>query len=274
MPTSQPHLPAKRRSAELELEDKKDELVHSVKIARVDACAGPRHAAYLRAVAEAGAKTDSGGGGAGVPLGERGGSGGAVGDGGRAVGRAKGEGGGGSTTGATSTGGVGVANGGGSAGDVATAGSVVVGDAVGASVDVGGSADVIDSGANSRRGRVITTVKKGVSPLSAEERRAIRARRNRESAEKSRVRRKQQTNELERSVGELRYENRELKERVVGFERELTAIAAEGDPACRGPPVVAAVNGSLAAVERCMAECPRTFRKEPHSPEIELKYKR
>lgn len=110
-----------------------------------------------------------------------------------------------------------------------------------------------------------------------EQRRQIRAQRNRESAEKSRMRRKQQTAELEENVGDLRDENKTLKARLLGLEsvvheveeeidRNVSENASEG--ATRG---AHAVQDSLSVIQACKSECLRTFREAPGSPDIELK---
>lgn len=113
--------------------------------------------------------------------------------------------------------------------------------------------------------------------LSVEERRQIRAQRNRESAEKSRIRRKQQTAELERSVGELRDQNSTLKTRFLGLEALVKDVEESVDlgeeeimneGATRG---IRAIHESLAVIQECKQNCLRTFRETPHSPEIQLK---
>lgn len=112
--------------------------------------------------------------------------------------------------------------------------------------------------------------------ISAEERKRVRAQRNRESAEKSRVRRKELTAELERSVGSLRGENKELKAQLLQ-EEELLRAVREAVPAAMASSeasdtVLCLVDESEGVIEACKGECPRTFRKPPHSPEIELRY--
>ncbi len=117
--------------------------------------------------------------------------------------------------------------------------------------------------------------------LTAEERRKIRAERNRESAEKSRLRHKQRTLELEQNVLRLRTENRELKARVDTFRIQLQAasqnIETSGNGNFGGEGIVAtqvpALHSAISAIEQVMLECPRTFRPEPNVPEIVLNVK-
>lgn len=114
--------------------------------------------------------------------------------------------------------------------------------------------------------------------LSPEERRSLRAKRNRESAEKSRVRRKVQTAELEKSVAGLRNDNESLKGNVTAFRCRLESMCSEvtkdvGD--CdksqalqQRAPVLYDALKNLSIV---LQDCPRTFHKCPRSPEIKLR---
>lgn len=128
-----------------------------------------------------------------------------------------------------------------------------------------------------------------------EERRQIRAQRNRESAEKSRIRRKQQTAELEQSVGDLRGENKQLKMRLDGLEQLIkdaqNALGLKMSPSVDGHGMGNAgsmteggegINGeahkklralqeSLRLIQICKRRCIRTFREGPQSQEIQLK---
>lgn len=119
--------------------------------------------------------------------------------------------------------------------------------------------------------------------LTADERRKIRAERNRESAEKSRLRHKQKTMELEQNVLTLRTENRELKARVDTFRIQLQAASqnidnSAGNGNFGGDGIVAtqvpALQSAIAAIEQVMVECPRTFRPESNPPEIALNIKK
>lgn len=114
--------------------------------------------------------------------------------------------------------------------------------------------------------------------LSLEERKKLRAERNRESAEKSRMRRKQMVIDLETNVAALRDENRDLKAKVERYHSRLKGVSAEmylqskevsgqsKDDATQIPLLYEA----LSALQRCMEECPRTFSRNPHSPLIPL----
>ena len=116
--------------------------------------------------------------------------------------------------------------------------------------------------------------------LTAEERRSLRAKRNRESAEKSRVRRKEQTAELEMSVAELRDENKSLKDDVLYYHNRLRKMYTDltQDVAVderelylrQNAPTLYDALKSLGAV---LNDCPRTFSQSGNVPEIKLKIK-
>ncbi len=111
--------------------------------------------------------------------------------------------------------------------------------------------------------------------MSAEERRRVRAERNRVSAMRSRERLNKKEMELERNVYQGRIENRGLKRGVIKYRRFLQQAIAEieqkysREEAERRFPKTYA---NLAHVEKTMSECVWTFRPED-TPLIELKYK-
>lgn len=115
--------------------------------------------------------------------------------------------------------------------------------------------------------------KSSTAHLTAEERRQRRAQRNRESAEKSRVRRKLATAELERSVGNLREESLHNEERcqnmVALLNQVLRSVRTTGDSE-ESRQMKRLLNESLELIARVKGQCPRTFRQSPH--EIELKF--
>lgn len=85
--------------------------------------------------------------------------------------------------------------------------------------------------------------------------------------------------ELETNVASLREENRNLKARFDRYHGHLTSTSAEvrrKKEAARGEfseadeSKLSALYQALSALQRCMDECPRTFRKGPHSPVIPL----
>lgn len=114
--------------------------------------------------------------------------------------------------------------------------------------------------------------------MSLEERKKLRAERNRESAEKSRMRRKKYTRDLENNVALLRQQNDELKLRVEEIQVTLKNASTKvclmskkpggegGDKFAKFPTLLEA----LSALQRCIAECPRTFNRNPNSPLIPL----
>lgn len=114
--------------------------------------------------------------------------------------------------------------------------------------------------------------------LSIEARKKLRAERNRESAEKSRMRRKQMVLELETNVAFLREENRDLKAKVEQYHGQLTSASEEvsrraavaGDGSQEAMLKVPMLYEALSALQRCMEECPRTFNRGPHTPVIPL----
>lgn len=114
--------------------------------------------------------------------------------------------------------------------------------------------------------------------LTLEQKRILRAKRNRESAEKSRNRRKLQTETLEKSVAQLRDENRELSAEMLKLQTQLESLSSEVAQAMtvgheqeglreRTP----ALYDAIEAVQKVMIDCPRTFLRSSHTPEIQLK---
>jgi bZIP transcription factor len=103
--------------------------------------------------------------------------------------------------------------------------------------------------------------------ISAEERRRIRAARNRESAEKSRLRRKQYTDDLEREVGSLRETNKMLKGRAMLLtmtlqkaDAEVSSAIAKGSVLSSQPPLNgSALKSALMALGNARMQCPVTF---------------
>jgi bZIP transcription factor len=103
--------------------------------------------------------------------------------------------------------------------------------------------------------------------ISTEEKRRVRAERNRESAEKSRLRRKKYTEDLEKEVGSLRETNRSLKTRTEDLLAMLQSVDADveqsvsrGDGSVAHPPNGgAALKAALLALENVKQQCPITF---------------
>jgi hypothetical protein len=103
--------------------------------------------------------------------------------------------------------------------------------------------------------------------ISTEEKKRVRAERNRESAEKSRLRRKKYTEDLEKEVGTLRDTNRTLKTRAEGLlamlqsvDGEVEDVIARGDGfAADAPNGGAALKAALLALENVRQQCPMTF---------------
>jgi hypothetical protein len=102
--------------------------------------------------------------------------------------------------------------------------------------------------------------------VSAEERRRIRAARNRESAEKSRLRRKQYTDDLEREVGSLRETNKMLKGRAMLLtttlqkaDAEVSSAIAKGSVRSSQPLNGSALKSALMALGNARMQCPVTF---------------
>lgn len=118
--------------------------------------------------------------------------------------------------------------------------------------------------------------------LSLEERKRLRAERNRESAEKSRMRRKQMVLDLETNVAFLREENRDLKAKVEQHHEQLTSAseevnrraAASGEGAEETSMKVPILYEALSALQRCIEQCPRTFNRGPQTPVIPLNISR
>lgn len=93
------------------------------------------------------------------------------------------------------------------------------------------------------------------------------------------MRRKKMVLELETNVATLREENRNLKARFDRYHGHLTSTSAEvrrkkelgGDEFSEADECqLSALYQALSALQRCMDECPRTFRKGSHSPVIPL----
>jgi bZIP transcription factor len=111
--------------------------------------------------------------------------------------------------------------------------------------------------------------------MSAEERRRVRAARNRESAEKSRLRRKQYTDDLEREVGSLREANKMLKGRAMLLTMTLQKVDADVDSAISNGLIRSSqtpLNGSalkraLMALGDARMQCPVTFGEATDRPE-------
>lgn len=85
--------------------------------------------------------------------------------------------------------------------------------------------------------------------------------------------------ELEANVASLREENRHLKARFETYHGHLTSTSAEvrlktesagGAFSVADQSKLSALYEALSALQRCKDECPRTFRKDPHSPVIPL----
>lgn len=103
--------------------------------------------------------------------------------------------------------------------------------------------------------------------VSTEEKKRVRAERNRESAEKSRLRRKKYTEDLEKDVGSLRETNKTLKSRAErllamlhGVDADVERCVARGE----GFPLIApnggpALKTALLALENVKRQCPMTF---------------
>lgn len=119
------------------------------------------------------------------------------------------------------------------------------------------------------------------SHLSLEERRRIRAERNRESAEKSRLRHKQRTEELERDVYHKRIENREVKASIDTYYGQLRGVAdtierggsGAGDSSSEVGSKVPALYDALDVMQKAIESCTWTY-KDPREPEIPLKVPR
>lgn len=112
---------------------------------------------------------------------------------------------------------------------------------------------------------------KPAAAYSTEQKRRIRAERNRESAEKSRLRRKQYTSDLEKSVGSLRATNTQLKGRAEALMGTLKSIEVDVATAHAGQAYATeqvnhegavpapALQAALVALERVKTQCPVTF---------------
>lgn len=112
--------------------------------------------------------------------------------------------------------------------------------------------------------------------ISTEQKRRVRAERNRESAEKSRLRRKKYTEDLENEVGNLRETNKTLKSRAENLIAMLQRVdAGVEESVARGAGFVgdapnggAALKAALLALENVKRQCPTTFAKS--SPRVEI----
>lgn len=109
---------------------------------------------------------------------------------------------------------------------------------------------------------------KPVQAYSTEQKRRIRAERNRESAEKSRLRRKQYTTDLESNVSSLRVTNSRLKGRAEVLMGTLKSMEAQIETAHnRGEAYpnkpanqeAGALRAAIMALERLRGQCPVTF---------------
>lgn len=112
--------------------------------------------------------------------------------------------------------------------------------------------------------------------MSAEEKRRIRAERNRESAEKSRLRHKQRTEELERDVYHKRIENREVKASIDTYYAQLRGVAdtiEKGTTREEAMKKVPALYNALNSMSKAIEQCVWTYR-DPRDPEIQLKISR
>lgn len=119
--------------------------------------------------------------------------------------------------------------------------------------------------------RKLCQTKSSTAHLTAEERRQRRAQRNRESAEKSRVRRKLATAELERSVGNLREEsvhNEERCQNMVALLNQVLRSARTTGDSEESRHMKRLLNESLELIARVKGQCPRTFRQSPHETEL------
>lgn len=105
------------------------------------------------------------------------------------------------------------------------------------------------------------------APMTAEEKRRIRAERNRESAEKSRLRRKKYTDDLEKEVDSLRETNKTLKTRSLdlmtmlhGVDNDVDRVIANGEGRMSDAPNGgAALKAAILALENVKQQCPMTF---------------
>lgn len=109
---------------------------------------------------------------------------------------------------------------------------------------------------------------KPIQAYSTEQKRRIRAERNRESAEKSRLRRKQYTTDLESNVSSLRVTNSRLKGRAEALmgtlrnmEEQIAAAHARGEAYPNKPAnqEAGALRAAIMALERLRGQCPATF---------------
>lgn len=113
---------------------------------------------------------------------------------------------------------------------------------------------------------------------TAEQKRRIRAERNRESAEISRLRRKKYTRDLESDVGSLRETNKTLKVQTISLLEALQKIEdnvqksiANGEGfASDAPTGGAALKAAILALENAKQQCPMTFSDAAAYPEIPL----
>lgn len=112
--------------------------------------------------------------------------------------------------------------------------------------------------------------------LTAEEKRKVRAERNRESAEKSRLRRKKYTDDLEREVGNLREVNKDLRVRTVSLMETLRKVDQDihqcvqrgGAHATDARNGGASLKAAIAALDNVKQQCPMTFGDTVDRPEI------
>lgn len=120
---------------------------------------------------------------------------------------------------------------------------------------------------SARTAGVKPTASRPTPAVSTEEKRRVRAERNRESAEKSRLRRKKYTEDLEKDVGSLRETNKTLKSRTERLLAMLHEVDVDVDHCVargEGFPVDApnggtALKTALLALENVKQQCPMTF---------------
>jgi bZIP transcription factor len=110
------------------------------------------------------------------------------------------------------------------------------------------------------------------SGMTADEKRRQRAERNRWSAEKSRLRRKQYTDDLEREVTTLREANLKLKKKTLGLFETLQNVDKNVEDsidngngfAADVPNGGAALKAAIFALDKVMQQCPTTFSETLH----------
>lgn len=120
------------------------------------------------------------------------------------------------------------------------------------------------------------------SQPTAEQKRKIRQERNRESAEISRLRRKQYTSNLERDVGIMREVNKTLKKQTITLlaalrkiDNDVAKCIAKGEGfASDAPTGGTALKAAILALENAKQQCVMTFCDAACHPEIPLKVKK